>query len=103
VEPGDLLEVLHTYDVVLAGLGVGLLGVAVLPRLLHDKPLSVPILMIALGAAGFSLPLGFDHPDPIAQDSLTERVTEAGVIVSLMVAGLTIDRPPGLRAWQSTW
>ncbi len=103
MQPGDLLEALQTYDLLLIVAGVALVVVAVVPRLLHDKPMSVPILMVALGAGVFSLPLGFDRPDPIAQDALTERITEIAVIASLMVAGLTIDRVPGLRSWQSTW
>lgn len=103
MQPGDLLELLQSYDLLLLAGGVALVIVATLPRILHDKPLSVPIVMVGLGAALFSLPVGFDPPDPIAQDSLTERVTELGVIVSLMVAGLSIDRRPGLRPWESTW
>lgn len=103
VEPGDLLEGLQSYDLLLGAAGLALLAVAVLPRLLHDKPLSVPIIMVALGVGLFSLPVGLDLPDPIAQDALTERLTELGVIASLMVAGLTLGRPPGLRSWASTW
>lgn len=99
----DALQVLEAYDYLLIVAGVGALAVAVLPRMLHDKPLSVPILMVALGYAAFALPLGLDTPNPVEQGPLVERLTELGVIASLMVAGLTIDRPPGLRAWATTW
>lgn len=101
---GEAFEGLQSYDLLLAVLALGLLAVSVLPRLLHDKPVTVPLFMVALGVLAWSLPLGFDAPDPIDQHAvLTERVTEFGVILSLMVAGLAIDRRPGWRAWRSTW
>jgi NhaP-type Na+/H+ or K+/H+ antiporter len=34
---------------------------------------------------------------------VTEHLTEVGVIVALMGAGLKIDRPLGWRRWSSTW
>jgi NhaP-type Na+/H+ or K+/H+ antiporter len=83
--------------------GLAVLVVAIGPRLLHDKPLSTPIIIVALGYVTFALPLGFDLPDPIEEGRVTERLTELGVILSLMVAGLTIDRVPGLRSWSTTW
>lgn len=103
MSPADTFKLLSAYDLLLVIAGLGALAVAVLPRMLHDKPLSVPILMVALGYTVFALPLGLDPPDPIEQGPIVERLTEVGVIVSLMVVGLTIDRPPGRRAWASTW
>lgn len=103
MQPADLLEILESYNVLLAVAGVAVLAAALLPRLLHDKPFTVPMGMVALGWIVFSLPFGLETPDPIADREITERLTELGVIVSLMVAGLTLDRPPGLRAWASTW
>jgi NhaP-type Na+/H+ or K+/H+ antiporter len=101
---GDAYIGLEEYDLLLFVIGFALLGVSVLPRLLHDKPLSVPILVLALGVLGWSLPLGFDTPDPVeTHGPLTERITEFGVIVSLMVAGLSIDRKFTWRAWAPTW
>lgn len=104
MDPVEAFQGLQGYDLLLAVLGLGMLGVSVLPRLMHDKPLTVPILMVGLGIIAWSLPLGFDTPDPLDQHAvLTERITEVGVIVSLMVAGLAIDRRPGWRSWNSTW
>ena len=99
----DAVDMLEAYDLLLVIGGLAALAVAVLPRLLHNKPLSVPMLMVALGFTAFALPLGLDAPDPLAQGAIVKRVTELGVILSLMAVGLTIDRPPGLRAWASTW
>ncbi len=104
MSPLEAFEGLQSYALLLFLLGLALLGISVLPRLLHDKPLTVPILIVGLGVVAWSLPLGFDTPDPLgAHAVLTERVTEVGVIVSLMVVGLAIDRRPGWRSWNSTW
>lgn len=95
---------LEAYDLFLFVFGICLLGVSVLPRLLHDKPLSVPILVLGIGVLAWTLPLGFVTPDPAGEHGhLTERITEFGVIVSLMVAGLSIDRRFSWRGWGSTW
>lgn len=100
----DAFTGFEAYDLLLVVLALGLLLVSFLPRLLDDKPVTVPILTVGLGVLAWSLPLGFDTPDPIGDHaSLAERITEFGVILSLMVAGLTIDRRPGLRSWATTW
>ena len=36
-------------------------------------------------------------------DTLTERLTELVVIISLMGAGLKLDRPLSLKGWGATW
>ncbi|MDG4824306.1 cation:proton antiporter [Asanoa sp. WMMD1127] len=90
-------------DTAFAILGVGALLAGVLPRLLERRPLSMPIAFLLLGMAVFGLPLGLPTPDPIAHPVLTTHLTEVGVIVALMGAGLKIDRPLGWRRWSSTW
>ena len=91
------------YDLVLTVLGLALLGAAVVPRLLAERPLSLPIVYLGLGFAFFALPLGLPDPDPIANGAAAERLTEITVIVSLMGVGLKLDRPVGWRSWQPTW
>lgn len=95
--------VLELYDVGLAVIGVALLGVGVLPRLIGDRPISIPIFFVGFGVAVFSLPVVPFVPDPLAQGGATERLAELGVIVALMALGLKIDRPPGLSEWASAW
>jgi NhaP-type Na+/H+ or K+/H+ antiporter len=90
-------------DVIFALIGVGALLAGILPRLLERRPLSMPIAFLALGLLVFGLPLGLPDADPLAHPSLTEHLTEVGVIVALMGAGLKIDRPLGWRRWSSTW
>jgi Kef-type K+ transport system membrane component KefB len=89
MEPADL-----TY----ALLGVGALLAGVLPRLLERRPLSMPIIFLAVGMLVFALPTGLPGPDPLAHPSLTTHLTEVGVIVALMGAGLKLDRPIGWRS-----
>ncbi len=41
--------------------------------------------------------------DPRDHLALTEHATELAVLISLLGAGLSIDRAPGWRRWQATW
>src|SRR3954447_24226099 len=94
VQLSDLLFALFGVAAVLAGM---------LPRLLERKPLSMPIVFLAIGMLVFALPLGLPEADPLAHAKLTEHLTEVCVIVALMGAGLKIDRPLTARRWSSTW
>lgn len=83
--------------------GVGALLAGLLPRLLEHRALSMPIAFLGLGMLVFALPLDLPAPDPVAYPAVAEHLTEFGVIVALMGAGLKLDRPPGWRRWASTW
>ena len=92
------------YIVVLAGFGAVVLLTAWLPMMLKELPLSLPIFCVALGAAIFAIPaVPGVAPHPGEYLSVTERLTEAVVIISLMGAGLKIDRLLGWRSWLITW
>jgi sodium/hydrogen antiporter len=66
-------------------------------------PLSLAMICVGLGFGLFALDvIGFD-PDPRTFDTLTERLTELVVIISLMGAGLKLDRPVSLKGWAPTW
>ncbi|MER5963526.1 cation:proton antiporter [Streptomyces sp. NPDC002057] len=80
-------------------LGLGALAAAVLPRLVRGRPLSMPIVFLAAGAVAGLLPLPLPELDPVADRVWVEHITEVCVIVSLMGAGLALNRPFGLRAW----
>lgn len=90
-------------DVAYTIVGAGALLAGILPRLLERRPLSMPIAFLALGMLVFALPTDLPHPDPLAHATVIEHLTEIGVIVALMGAGLKIDRPLGWRRWSSTW
>lgn len=73
------------------------------PTGLKRLPLTLAILSVAIGVVVFSTGvLSFD-PDPRTWDTITERLTELVVIISLMGAGLKLDRPLGWRSWSTTW
>ncbi|MDO3706009.1 cation:proton antiporter [Micromonospora sp. C28SCA-DRY-2] len=90
-------------DVAFAVVGVGALLAGVLPRALEHRPLSMPIAFLALGMLVFLLPTGLPDPDPLLHKEIATHLTEIGVIVALMGAGLKIDRPLSWRRWSSTW
>lgn len=92
-----------TYILFLLALGIVVLLVAWLPLALKKIPLSLSILCVALGGGVFALGwLDFD-PDPRTYDTFVEKLCEAVVIISLMGAGLKLDRPVGIRSWTTTW
>lgn len=73
------------------------------PLGLKKLPLTLAILCVALGVTVFSTGLFAFNPDPRTWDTATERLTELVVIISLMGAGLKLDRPIGWRSWSITW
>ena len=95
---------MNTYVVLLAVLGAIILITAWLPLILKPLPLSLPIACVALGALLALSPLSFvAAANPLENRALTERLTEFAVIVSLMGAGLKLDRPVSWRNWMITW
>lgn len=103
MQPADAFRGLESYDLWMLLVGIALLGASVLPRVLSDKPLAMPMLLLALGWVAVALPLGLEGFDPLEHGTLTEHVTEVAVIVAIMGAGLRIDRPLGWRSWSATW
>jgi NhaP-type Na+/H+ or K+/H+ antiporter len=92
---------LPSEPLVLAGFGAAILGVAWLPLVLRPLPVSLPMLAVALGTA-LSVALGGAN-FPSAHREAAERLTEFGLIVAVMGAGLKIDRPFAWRRWGSVW
>jgi len=86
----------------LFGIGLVVILAAWVPSTIERRPVSLPIVLVALGAAMFALPW-FDPPDPRDHLDTTRQLTEVGVLVALAGAGISIDRPVGLRAWAITW
>jgi NhaP-type Na+/H+ or K+/H+ antiporter len=86
--------------------GIGLMLAVKLEERLSSKWLSLPIVYVLLGWAIFSLPLDLPHFNPSVDgfDAVTlEYVTEFIVIVSLMGAGIAIDRPVSWQNWRQIW
>ncbi len=74
-----------------------------LPVYLRDRPLSLPMVLIAIGATTFGIVPGLGDVDPRQHLEVTEHVTELAVLISLLGAGLALDRVPGWRTWASAW
>lgn len=91
------------YDLVLAALGLAVLAAAALPTLLARRPLSLPIIHLGVGVGLFALAGDLPDPDPLTQGPAVERLSELVVIISLMGAGLRLDRAVGWRSWSLTW
>ncbi len=94
---------LATYDVGIAVVGLAALLAAWVPAYTARRPLSLPIVLVAVGAVASMLPIGLPGTDPRHHVQFVERFTELGVVVSLMGSGLKIDRPFSWRAWATTW
>lgn len=90
-------------DAVYTALGVGALAAAVVPRMVFARPLSMPMVFLAAGALAAVLPVGLPAVDPVRHRLWAEHLTEVCVIVSLMGAGLALNRPFGRRTWAATW
>lgn len=99
----ETFKAFKNYDLWLIILGLAILSFAVLPRLIAKYPITMPMLLLLLGYAAVALPLGLKGPDPMEHLSLAEHLTELGVIIALMGAGLNIDRKPSLKGWNGTW
>jgi len=91
------------YVLFLIGFGVVVLLVAWLPLALKELPLSLAIMCVGLGYMAFEVAFPSVKPSPMRFSTFTEHITEAVVIVSLMGAGLKLDRPLDPRRWGSTW
>ncbi|MCZ2819905.1 cation:proton antiporter [Modestobacter sp. VKM Ac-2977] len=83
--------------------GAAALLTALLPRLLRGLPISLPMVVVAIGVAVFAGVDALPTPDPMAHEIVAVHLTEACVIVSLLGAGLALDRPLGWRRWSTTW
>jgi NhaP-type Na+/H+ or K+/H+ antiporter len=92
------------YIVVLAGFGAVVLLTAWLPMVLKELPLSLPIFCVGLGAIVFAIPdIPGVMPHPREHLAIVEHLSELVVIISLMGAGLKIDRPFAWRTWSLAW
>ncbi len=89
-----------TFGYVAAGMAT--LAAALLPRILGRAPVSMPMVFLGVGALAF-LVIDLPDPDPLKHGSLVLHLAELCVIVSLMGAGLALNRPVGWRRWATTW
>ncbi len=89
--------------VVYTAAGAATLAAALLPRLLGRAPVSMPMVFLGVGALAFTVIGQLPSPDPRQHGGIALHLTELCVIVSLMGAGLALNRPVGWRRWATTW
>ena len=90
-------------SIVFAAAGMAVFAAALLPKLLRNAPLSMPMVFLAAGMLAFTFIPELPDPDPLQYGEFTTHLTEVCVIISLMGAGLALDRPVGRRKWSTTW
>jgi NhaP-type Na+/H+ or K+/H+ antiporter len=90
-------------NILFAAAGVAVFIAAVLPKLLRDMPLSMPMVFLGAGMGAFALIPTLPDPDPVANGDFVLHLAEICVIISLMGAGLALDRPLGRKRWSTTW
>jgi NhaP-type Na+/H+ or K+/H+ antiporter len=82
--------------------GLLALFAALLPRVLRDRPMSMPAVLLVAGVVLGLLP--WTEPlDPRDDPGAVQVFAEIGLLVALAGAGLKADRPLGPRSWSSTW
>ncbi|WP_406634371.1 cation:proton antiporter [Pseudarthrobacter quantipunctorum] len=90
-------------SILFAAAGAAVFTAAVLPKLLRNMPFSMPMVFLGAGMAAFALIPTLPDPDPMAHSDFVVHLTEICVIISLMGAGLALDRPVGRKRWATTW
>ncbi|MDE0547665.1 sodium:proton antiporter [Microbacterium sp. C7(2022)] len=84
-------------------IGVAMLVAALLPWLLGRLPISMPMVFVAVGIGVFALLPDLPDPDPTEHSFIAVHLTELCVLISLMGAGLAINRVFRWRTWSTTW
>lgn len=97
---------MSTHLLLLLLAGLALLGTFLLPGLLRNRLLSLPIIYVTFGYVVFRLPLDLplmNPEDKVFDRQLMEYITEFIVIVSLAGTGLKMKRAPGWASWSTGW
>lgn len=88
--------------IILGSFGLLILLVAWFPIFISHLPLTLPMLCVVIGFAGFTL-MGENGLSPRDYLATLSLLTELTIIVSLAGAGLSIDKPLVWRQWTNTW
>lgn len=94
---------LEAPSLVFAAAGLAVFAAALLPRLLMRAPVSMPMVFLGAGVFAFAALDELPDPDPLAHGDIALHLSEICVLVSLMGAGLALDRRFGWRSWATTW
>lgn len=91
---------MERYVITLVVLGAAALGMAYMPALVRKIRISYAVIYVALGLLLYAFIDELPPSDPRVEESITLRLTELVVIVSLMGTGLKIDEPFSLKRWK---
>ncbi len=94
---------LDSVGLIYLAVGVAMMAAALLPRLLGRLPISMPMVFVGAGIAVFALFPALPDPDPTEHTEFALHLTEVCVIISLMGAGLALNRAFNWRTWSTTW
>jgi NhaP-type Na+/H+ or K+/H+ antiporter len=98
----DSQPFLAPFDLLVLAIGAALIVTTVGFGWLEGLNVSKTFVYLAIGLLAGPLVLDLAPADVLAATPVLERVTELGVIISLVVLGIRIDRPVSWRNWQST-
>ena len=90
---------IETYDILLLSAGLAILLTALLPDLLEDRLITIPIFYLILSGIIFGFILDIDVRHFAEGPYLAKRITELAVIISLTGVGLKINRPFDKKTW----
>lgn len=80
--------------------GLAALAMAWLPALLEDVPISYAMLFVGVGFLIYKLPVNLPELKPLQNQEIVVRLTELGVITTLMGTGIKINREFSWKNWK---
>lgn len=91
---------MEQYVITLVVLGAAALGMAYMPTLTKKIRISYSVIYVLLGFLLYTLIEALPPSDPRVEESITLRLSELVVIISLMGTGLKIDERFSFRKWK---
>lgn len=90
---------MDSYIITLTVLGAAALAMAWMPAVTAKLKISYSVLYVLFGFVLYMFLDPLPEPNPTKETSVTLRLTELVVIISLMGTGLKIDEPFSFRGW----
>lgn len=82
---------------------MALFGAALLPLRQKRVPVSLPMVYLGIGLLLPYIVPDLSWIDPLTYSVPAQRLTEIAVIISLVSAGIKIDRLESWKGWNTTW
>lgn len=91
------------YDIIILIFGLAFLASAWLSPKLPGRPFTFSIIWLGIGFFVAVIDTRIPDVNPLKNSLLTEHLTELAIILSLLSAGLKIDRSMNWYKWNDTW